>query len=154
MQVRLTIEPPITALAARTTANQADLDRITEYLDAGGNSDSYEAFETHDTHLHRAIAQAVHNGLLMNLFDVMSTARSLPVWAASNAAPPPPSAARTTTSSTPPSSPPSLNATPKPPRPSCATTSATSPTTCSDATSEEPPLPPPGPSYQCRFRLS
>ena len=79
MQTRLTIEPPIAALAART-ANQADLDRITGYLDAGGNSDSYEAFETHDTHLHRAIAQAVHNGLLMNLFDVMSTARSLPVW--------------------------------------------------------------------------
>lgn len=79
MQVRLTIEPPIAALAART-ANQADLDRIIGYLDAGGKSDSYEAFETHDTHLHRAIAQAVHNGLLMNLFDVMSTARSLPVW--------------------------------------------------------------------------
>jgi DNA-binding FadR family transcriptional regulator len=79
MQTRLTIEPPIAALAART-ANQADLDRITASLDAGGRSDSYEAFETHDTHLHRAIAQAVHNGLLMNLFDVMSTARSLPVW--------------------------------------------------------------------------
>jgi hypothetical protein len=30
-------------------------------------------------HLHRAIAQAVPNGLLMTLFDVMSTARSLPV---------------------------------------------------------------------------
>jgi DNA-binding FadR family transcriptional regulator len=79
MQVRLTIEPPIAALAART-ANQADLDRITGYLDAGGNSDSYEDFESHDTHLHRAIAQSVHNGLLMNMFDVMSTARSLPVW--------------------------------------------------------------------------
>jgi DNA-binding FadR family transcriptional regulator len=79
MQTRLTIEPPIAALAART-ANQADLDRITAFLDAGGRSDSYEVFETHDTHLHRAIAQAVHNGLLMNLFDVMSTARSLPVW--------------------------------------------------------------------------
>lgn len=79
MQTRLTIEPPIAALAART-ANQADLDRITAFLDTGGRSDSYEAFETHDTHLHRAIAQAVHNGLLMNLFDVMSTARSLPVW--------------------------------------------------------------------------
>jgi DNA-binding FadR family transcriptional regulator len=79
MQTRLTIEPPIAALAART-ANQADLDRITGYLQAGGNSDSYEAFEGHDTHLHRAIAQAVHNGLLMNMFDVMSTARSLPVW--------------------------------------------------------------------------
>lgn len=79
MQVRLTIEPPIAALAARL-ANQADLDRITGFLDAGGRSDGFEAFEAHDSHLHRAIAQAAHNGLLMSTFDVMSTARALPVW--------------------------------------------------------------------------
>ena len=30
--------------------------------------------------LHRAIAEAAHNGLLMNMFDVMNTARALPVW--------------------------------------------------------------------------
>jgi DNA-binding FadR family transcriptional regulator len=79
MQVRLTVEPPIAALAARL-ANQADLDRITGYLEAGGRSGSYEDFETQDSHLHRAIAQAAHNGLLMTMFDVMSTARALPVW--------------------------------------------------------------------------
>jgi DNA-binding FadR family transcriptional regulator len=79
MQVRLTVEPPIAALAARL-ANQADLDRITGYLQAGGRSDGYEDFEAQDSHLHRAIAQAAHNGLLMTMFDVMSTARALPVW--------------------------------------------------------------------------
>ena len=79
MQVRLTIEPPIAALAARS-ANQADLDRITACLQAGGRCDSFEAFETQDSKLHRAIARAAHNGLLMSMFDVMSTARALPVW--------------------------------------------------------------------------
>ena len=79
MQVRLTVEPPVAALAARL-ANQADLDHITEYLQAGGRSDRYEDFEAQDSRLHRAIAQAAHNGLLMSMFDVMSTARALPVW--------------------------------------------------------------------------
>jgi DNA-binding FadR family transcriptional regulator len=79
MQVRLTIEPPIAALAARL-ANQADLDRIAGFLQAGGRCDSFEAFEVQDSRLHRAIAQAAHNGLLISMFDVMSTARALPVW--------------------------------------------------------------------------
>jgi DNA-binding FadR family transcriptional regulator len=79
MQVRLTIEPPIAALAARS-ANQADLDRITACLQAGGRCDSFETFEAEDSRLHRAIAQSAHNGLLIAMFDVMSTARALPVW--------------------------------------------------------------------------
>lgn len=79
MQTRLLLEPPIARLAARL-ANQADLDRITAYLNAGGRSDSYEDFERHDAQLHRAIAQSVRNELLLSMFDVMSTARELPVW--------------------------------------------------------------------------
>jgi DNA-binding FadR family transcriptional regulator len=79
MQTRLLIEPPVAMLAARL-ANQADLGRIARCLDAGGRSDSYEDFERQDTLLHRAIAQSVHNELLLSMFDVMSTARELPVW--------------------------------------------------------------------------
>ena len=79
MQVRLVIEPPVAALAARV-ATQADFDRITACLDGGGASDEFEAFEAWDARLHRAIAEAAHNGLLMNMFDVMNTARALPVW--------------------------------------------------------------------------
>jgi DNA-binding FadR family transcriptional regulator len=79
MQVRLLIEPQVTALAARV-ATQADLDHIGHFLDRGGRSEGFQDFETWDTHLHRAIAQATHNGLLMNMFDVMNTARDLPVW--------------------------------------------------------------------------
>jgi DNA-binding FadR family transcriptional regulator len=79
MQVRLVIEPPVAAVAARV-ANQRDLDKIRELLDAGGASHDFEGFEAWDARLHRAIAVAAHNGLLMNMFDVMNTARSLPVW--------------------------------------------------------------------------
>jgi DNA-binding FadR family transcriptional regulator len=79
MQVRLLLEPQVATLAARV-ATQADLDRIAACLDAGGACDDFESFEVWDARLHRAIAQAAHNGLLMNVFDVLNTARALPVW--------------------------------------------------------------------------
>ena len=47
---------------------------------AGGRAEDFESFESWDARLHRAIALAAHNGLLMNMFDVMNTARALPVW--------------------------------------------------------------------------
>jgi DNA-binding FadR family transcriptional regulator len=79
MQVRLLLEPQVASLAARV-ATQADVDRITACLDAGGACDDFEGFETWDARLHRAIAQAAHNGLLMNMFDLLNSARALPVW--------------------------------------------------------------------------
>jgi len=79
MQVRQLLEPQVATLAARV-ATQADLDRIGEALTAGGAAGDFEGFERWDASLHRAIAVAAHNGLLMNMFDVMNTARSLPVW--------------------------------------------------------------------------
>jgi DNA-binding FadR family transcriptional regulator len=79
MQVRILLEPQVATLAARV-ATQVDLDRIVECLDAGGACDDFEGFEAWDARLHRAIAQAAHNGLLMNMFDLLNTARALPVW--------------------------------------------------------------------------
>lgn len=79
MGVRLVIEPPVAALAARV-ATPADLERITGHLDAGGRADTFEVFEACDAQLHRAIARAAHNQLLLTMFDVMNTARALPVW--------------------------------------------------------------------------
>ncbi|MBC3192840.1 FadR family transcriptional regulator [Pseudonocardia sp. C8] len=79
MQVRLLLEPQVAGLAAQV-ATQADLDRITECLTGGGAAADFEGFESWDARLHRAIAKAAHNGLLMNMFDVVNTARALPVW--------------------------------------------------------------------------
>ncbi|KAA9166449.1 FadR family transcriptional regulator [Amycolatopsis acidicola] len=79
MQVRQLLEPQVAVLAARV-ATQTDLDHITQALTAGGAAGDFEGFERWDATLHRAIAAAAHNGLLMGMFDVMNTARSLPVW--------------------------------------------------------------------------
>lgn len=79
MQVRQLLEPQVATLAARV-ATQADLARITEALEAGGSANDFEGFERFDAVLHRSIATAAHNGLLMSMFEVMNTARSLPVW--------------------------------------------------------------------------
>ena len=79
MQVRQLLEPQVATLAAQV-ATQTDLDRIRENLTAGGAARDFEAFERWDATLHRSIATAAHNGLLMSMFDVMNTARALPVW--------------------------------------------------------------------------
>lgn len=79
MQVRQLLEPQVATLAARV-ATQADLDRIAENLAGGGAAEDFEGFERWDAGLHHSIAAAAHNGLLMNMFDVMNTARALPVW--------------------------------------------------------------------------
>lgn len=79
MQVRQLLEPQITMLAARA-ATQADLTRITTALESGAKATDFQNFEQADATLHRNIALAAHNGLLMSMFDVMNTARSLPIW--------------------------------------------------------------------------
>ena len=79
MQVRMLLEPQIAPLAARS-ANQSDLDRITHCLNRGGATADYDGFENWDSALHRAIAVAAHNALLLTLFDTMNAARNLPIW--------------------------------------------------------------------------
>lgn len=79
MQVRQLLEPQVTMLAARV-ATQADLTRIQTALAAGAEAADFQSFERCDATLHRSIAQAAHNALLMSMFDVMNTARSLPIW--------------------------------------------------------------------------
>ena len=79
MATRLLLEPEIAALAARH-ATQADIDHIRHCLRRGDATTSYDEFESWDAALHRAIAAAAHNGLLLRLFDTMNAARDLPVW--------------------------------------------------------------------------
>jgi DNA-binding FadR family transcriptional regulator len=79
MQVRMLLEPQIARLAARA-ARQADLDLVEHCLRRGGAATDHAGFEAWDAELHRAIAKAAHNALLLNLFDTMNAARDLPVW--------------------------------------------------------------------------
>ncbi|HEY2191938.1 MAG TPA: FCD domain-containing protein [Actinomycetospora sp.] len=79
MATRLVLEPEIAALAARH-ATQSDIDHVHHCLRRGNATATYEEFEAWDSALHRAIAAAAHNGLLLRLFDTMNAARDLPVW--------------------------------------------------------------------------
>jgi DNA-binding FadR family transcriptional regulator len=79
MQVRLALEPQIAPLAAKA-ATQRDLELITHCLERGGSVSDFESFESWDVVLHRRIAEATHNGLLLSLFESMNAARELPVW--------------------------------------------------------------------------
>jgi DNA-binding FadR family transcriptional regulator len=79
MQTRLLLEPEVAALAARH-ATQEDTDHLRHCLRRGESSGSFEEFEAWDSALHRGIARAAHNALLLRLFDTMNAARELPVW--------------------------------------------------------------------------
>lgn len=79
MATRLVLEPEVAALAARH-ATQADIEHVQHCLRRGDATTTYEEFEAWDSALHRAIAGAAHNGLLLRLFDTMNAARDLPVW--------------------------------------------------------------------------
>jgi DNA-binding FadR family transcriptional regulator len=79
MAARQLLEPQLARLAARS-ATQADLERIEVCWQRGGASTDAVSFESWDSALHRAIALATHNGLLVSLFDTMNAARTLPVW--------------------------------------------------------------------------
>lgn len=62
---------------AACTATPADHDRIRTALTACVAADDCER---RDAALHRAIVQATHNSLLIEMFDVIDWARALPVW--------------------------------------------------------------------------
>lgn len=79
MQTRLLLEPEIAALAA-SRATQADVDHLHHCLSRSEQATDYADFEGWDSALHRGIATAAHNMLLLRLFDTMNAARDLPVW--------------------------------------------------------------------------
>jgi DNA-binding FadR family transcriptional regulator len=70
MQARLLVEPGLASLAARV-ATAACL---------GHEAPDFSTFEARDTRFHRAVALAARNGLLTSVFDLLNTARNLPVW--------------------------------------------------------------------------
>ena len=79
IDTRLMIEPEIAAHAARN-ATPSDLEQIDRCMRRGNACESYMDFEAWDSAFHRAIAESVHNRLLLQMFDTMNAARDLPVW--------------------------------------------------------------------------
>jgi len=79
MEVRLTLEPEIAALAARR-ATPADIAAMTRCLDKSAAGHDIATFELWDGAFHRAIAQGAHNALLMALFDAVNAIRREEIW--------------------------------------------------------------------------
>lgn len=79
MQARMLIEPELAGLAAlhATTSDIAELQRCIRKSRAAKEWRVYEAW---DNKLHRAIAAATRNTLLLSLFDTLNTVRRATVW--------------------------------------------------------------------------
>ena len=79
MEARLAIEPELARLAAlHATAN--DLAELELCITRSRAAENWRVYETWDNRLHRTVAEATHNPLLMALFDTLNTVRRTVVW--------------------------------------------------------------------------
>jgi DNA-binding FadR family transcriptional regulator len=79
MEVRLEIEPTLAALAA-VRALPAEVQYIEHCLRRSKSAADLETFEAWDTTMHRAIAEAAHNSLLLAIFEAINIARRQTFW--------------------------------------------------------------------------
>jgi len=76
LEVRSILEPAVARLAAER-ASSTDFARMRSHLAAAKNSRNTETFNLHCDMLHRSIARATHNAILLRLYDALSPIRSL-----------------------------------------------------------------------------
>lgn len=79
MEARLLIEPELARLAA-LNATPADIAEMMHCIRKTKGAPDWRIYEAWDTKLHRAIAQATHNALLLALFDTLNMVRRATVW--------------------------------------------------------------------------
>lgn len=79
MRTRLLLEPQIAAEAA-VHATAADIAALDLCLDRSIRTRSWRQYETWDNRLHRTVAGAAHNSLLLALFDTLNAVRRTVVW--------------------------------------------------------------------------
>lgn len=79
MQARAALEPTLAALAA-SAARPEDLDRLHHLVAVGSLEEDYEKRMIADALMHRSIARATHNAMLVALYDTLDRAWDLPVW--------------------------------------------------------------------------
>lgn len=80
MQARLVLEPPLARLAA-LNAGAAQLAALQAHARAAERATSWRAYESQDAALHRTIAEAAGNPLLLHLFDQAAAVRRAVTWA-------------------------------------------------------------------------
>lgn len=79
MELRLMIEPQIARLAAMR-ASPAEIAHMRHCVARSETTEDSEAYELWDSTLHRAIAQAAHNALVLAVFESANELRGLTAW--------------------------------------------------------------------------
>jgi DNA-binding FadR family transcriptional regulator len=79
MAARLSFEPELARLAA-VHASDADLGELGACIEAGRAAPDWRSYEFWDNRLHRGIAQAAGNVVLLALFDSLNTIRRAVTW--------------------------------------------------------------------------
>jgi DNA-binding FadR family transcriptional regulator len=79
MQTRILIEPEITRLAA-LNATAADIAEMRTCMARSRSAATWRQYESWDNRLHRAIAEATGNALLLAMFDTLNAVRRAVVW--------------------------------------------------------------------------
>lgn len=79
MEVRLIIEPRVAELAAHR-ASAADIAFMRQCLDKGEAARDTASYEMWDGALHRVIAEAARNTLLLALFNAVNAVRDHAIW--------------------------------------------------------------------------
>src|SRR3546814_9672243 len=79
MQARLLIEPQI-AREAALNATAGDIGELTQCMLASRHAQTWRQYENCDNRLHRAVAEAAHNTVLLALFDTLNAVRRAVVW--------------------------------------------------------------------------
>ena len=79
MRARLSLEPAI-AREAAINASEASVSALREARDAAVNAETWDDYEAWDDALHRSIAEATGNALLLALFDQLNQVRRAVAW--------------------------------------------------------------------------
>jgi len=79
MQARLLIEPQI-AREAALNATAGDIAELKQCMAASRQAQTWRQYENCDNRLHRAVAEAAHNTVLLALFDTLNAVRRAVVW--------------------------------------------------------------------------
>lgn len=79
MEARLALEPELARLAA-VHATPADLDELALCVRESRGSPDWRSYEYWDNRLHRVVAQATANVVLLALFDGLNTVRRTVTW--------------------------------------------------------------------------
>lgn len=79
LEARLELEPSMARLAA-LRATTAHLNQMEHCLEKSRSVPDLGAWELWDSRLHRTIAEAAHNALLLAVFDAVNAVRTQTVW--------------------------------------------------------------------------